>query len=147
MVESSPGSWREWRDIADRDDIALLVTTFYDRAFADPLLGRIFVDVAQLDLTTHLPIICDFWETVLFRTGAYDRNAGRVHAHLHALEPLTAGHFGRWLDIWNASVDDLFAGSSAEFAKTQAARIAWSLSRRLNGESGSEFVTIRRASH
>jgi hypothetical protein len=36
------------------------------------------------------------------------------------------------------------AGVKAELTKTQAKRIAWSISRRLLGASGSEFVTIER---
>jgi hemoglobin len=40
----------------------------------------------------------------------------------------------------------MFCGERSELAKVQAARIAWSMSRRLMGESGSEFVTLRRAS-
>ncbi|PZS39424.1 MAG: hypothetical protein DLM62_08380 [Pseudonocardiales bacterium] len=51
-------------DIADRGDIADLVTPFYRRVFADALLGPIFVDVAKVDMSVHLPVMCDFWETV-----------------------------------------------------------------------------------
>lgn len=131
-------------DIANRADIEALTRDFYSRAFADPLLGPVFVDVARMDLEAHLPIICDFWETVLFRAGLYKRNALTVHVDLHAKAPLTAEHFGRWVDLWHATVDDHFAGEVAERAKVQAARIAWSMSRRLMGESGSEFVTITR---
>lgn len=56
------------RDIADRADIAGLVTAFYRRAFADDTLGPIFVDIAQMDLPAHLPVMCDFWESVLLRS-------------------------------------------------------------------------------
>ncbi|MGH3782975.1 MAG: hypothetical protein ACRDRO_20720, partial [Pseudonocardiaceae bacterium] len=42
---------------------------------ADDSLGPIFVDIAQLDLAAHLPVMCDFWETVLLRAGLYHRNA------------------------------------------------------------------------
>jgi hemoglobin len=131
-------------DIESRADIAELVTAFYETCFVDDLLGVVFVDVAQLDLTKHLPVMCDFWETVLFRTGAYRRNALQVHADLHARWPLTSADFGRWVEIWNATVDASFAGPKAELAKRQASQIAWSMSRRLMGESGSEFVTITR---
>lgn len=132
------------RDIADRRDIDGLVRDFYGRAFADPLLGPVFVDVAHMDLEAHMPIMCDFWETVLFRAGLYKRNALNVHVDLHAKAPLTPEHFGRWIDLWNSTVDEHFAGDVAERAKVQAARIAWSMSRRLMGESGSQFVTITR---
>jgi hemoglobin len=132
------------RDIATRDDIEVVVRDFYTRAFDDPLLGPVFVDIAQMDLEAHMPIMCDFWETVIFRAGLYKRNALQVHVDLHAKADLTAEHFGRWVDLWHATVDDHFAGENADQAKVQGARIAYSISRRLMGESGSEFVTIRR---
>lgn len=133
-------------DIANRGDVSDLVVAFYHCVFKDDLLGPIFVDVAKLDLDAHLQVMCDFWETVLFKTGKYNRNALQVHKALHQVSPLTAEHFGRWLEIWNRTVDEIFVGEKAEVAKVQAARIAWSISRRLMGGSGSEFVTIRRAS-
>lgn len=132
------------RDLTCRDDVEMLVRCFYIRAFADPMLGPIFRDVAHMDLDAHLPVMCDFWQTVLFRAGLYRRNALQVHADLHASFPLSSEHFARWLALWTATVNDLFAGEKAELAKTQAARIAYSISRRLLGESGSEFVDIPR---
>jgi len=137
-AESAP------RDLTSRDDVEVLVRGFYTRAFADPLLGPIFRDVAHMDLDAHMPVMCDFWQTVLFRAGLYRRNALQVHADLHASFPLSSEHFARWLALWTATVDDLFAGEKAELAKTQAARIAYSISRRLLGESGSELDAIRR---
>jgi len=132
--------------IAGRSDISDLVVAFYERAFRDELLGPVFVDIAKLDLDAHLPIMCDFWETVLFKTGSYRRNTLQVHTALHRKSPLTSEHFGRWLDLWTGTIDSMFAGEKAELAKTQATRIAWSMSRRLMGTSGSEFVGLRRAS-
>lgn len=132
------------RDIAGRDDIAVMVRAFYETAFEDPLLGPVFVDVAHMDLDAHMPIMCDFWEAALFTPGIYRRNALQVHVDLHAKAHLTAEHFGRWVDLWHATVDAHFTGDVADRAKEQGSRIAWSMSRRLMGESGSEFVTITR---
>lgn len=131
-------------DLVDRDDVEVLVRDFYTRAFADPLLGPIFCDVAHLDLEAHLPVMCDFWQTVLFRAGLYRRNAFRVHADLHTAAPLRSAHFARWLELWTAAVDASYAGEKAELAKIQAARIAYSISRRLLGDSDSTFVTVAR---
>jgi hemoglobin len=133
-------------DIRDRHDIAELITAFYTQVFADDLLGPVFVDIARLDLPAHLPIMCDFWETVLFRAGSYRRNALQVHLDLHMKAHLTADHFARWLELWHATIDARHAGPKAELAKTQATRIAWSMQRRLTGERGTEFVTIRQHS-
>jgi truncated hemoglobin YjbI len=129
-------------DLRDRDDVSLLVSEFYRNAFADPLLGHIFTDVAQMDLVRHLPIMCDFWETVLFQAGLYHRNALQLHYVLNARYPLEQAHFDRWLELWVANVDEHFAGEKAEHAKTQARRIAGSIHRRLQGRSGSEFETL-----
>jgi hemoglobin len=133
-------------DITGPEDVQALVVEFYRCAFEDELLGPVFVDVAQLDLDIHLPVICAFWETVILRTGNYRRNALQVHVDLHRRSPLTPEHFGRWLELWMAAVDSMFSGERSELAKVQATRIAWSMSRRLMGESGSEFVTLRRGS-
>jgi len=135
------------RDLQGRPDIRDLVAEFYRRAFADPLIGPIFTDVARMDLEHHLPIMCDFWETVLFQAGLYRRNALQLHVALDARHPLSPEHFDRWLDLWVANVDEHFTGEKAELAKTEARRIAGSISRRLEGRSGSEFETIRTRVH
>lgn len=54
-------------DIRDRDDILVLVRTFYEAGFQDPLISPIFTEVARMDLDHHLPIMGDFWESVLFQ--------------------------------------------------------------------------------
>lgn len=133
-------------DIADRADIERLIVAFYDAAFDDPRIGPIFTDVAHMDLDAHLPVMADFWETVLLRAGTYSRNALQVHVALNRQRALDGGDFARWLELWAATVDDMFAGPIAERAKLQAARIAGSIERRLAGSSGSEFVTLTRRS-
>lgn len=111
-------------DIRDRDDIVALCREFYSRGFRDELLGPVFVDVARLDLDTHLPVICDFWETVLLDARNYRGGAFAPHVRLHQQVPLTRRHFDRWLAIWHATVDDLFTGQVAEDAKFRATRVA-----------------------
>jgi hemoglobin len=118
-------------DIADRADCERLVREFYARAFADPMIGFLFTDVAKLDLEAHLPRIASFWETVLLGARTYGGGAFRPHAALHAQVPLRAGHFERWLTIWRETLDDLFAGERAELAKAHAERVAHAFLRRL----------------
>ena len=114
-------------DIQTRHDIDRLMQVFYERALADDVIGYIFTDVAHLDLEHHLPIIGDFWESLLFGTGNYarhGRNPLLVHRELDAKSPLIREHFERWLEIFTATVDDLFAGERADFIKLRAAAIA-----------------------
>jgi hemoglobin len=54
---------------------------------------------------------------------------------------LGANHFGRWLTLWEATVDERYQGPVAERAKLQAARIAKSMHRRLAGSDASELET------
>jgi hemoglobin len=130
------------RDVENRSDVSALVDEFYRRAFADRLIGPIFTEVAKMDLAHHLPIITDFWETVLLGAGTYRRNMLQLHLALNRRFPLEAEHFERWLEIWTGTVDEHFAGQKAELAKTQAHRIAGSVYRRIHGRSASSFESL-----
>lgn len=115
------------RDIQDRADIDRLMLEFYRRAMSDDVIGYIFTDVAKLDLDRHLPIIGDFWETMLFRTGDYGRhgrNPLMVHGELNERAPLNIEHFQRWLEIFRSCVDEMFSGEAADFIKMRAGNIA-----------------------
>lgn len=80
----------EHREILVRDDVGALVTAFYLRALADELLGPVFVDIAQMDLPVRLPVMCDFWETVLLGAGSYRGDAlRRPHLAMNARVELT----------------------------------------------------------
>src|SRR3569833_2801616 len=94
------------RDIEDRADCERLVRAFYARAFEDPIIGWLFVDVARLDLDAHAPVIASFWETILLGARSYSGGAFRPHAALHARVPLRAGHIQRWLVLWRDTVDE-----------------------------------------
>lgn len=118
-------------DIETRADCERLVRAFYGRALEDPIIGWIFVDVAKLDLDEHVPKIASFWETILLGTQSYTGSPFRPHAELHAQVGLRAGHFGRWLALWNTTVDELFVGSRATVAKAHALRVGQAFHGRL----------------
>ena len=118
-------------DIETREDVARLTRAFYEQAMSDPIIGWIFVDVAKLDLEAHLPDITAFWETILLGAQSYSGGAFAPHASLHRQVGLRPGHFERWLALWTATVDALFAGERAEEAKAHAHRVARAFVRRL----------------
>jgi hemoglobin len=124
-------------DIETRADCERLVRAFYGRAMADPIIGFIFVDVAQLDLEAHVPRITSFWETILLGARSYGGGAFAPHAQLHAKVRLREGHFARWLHLWDGTVDELFAGERAELAKAHAHRVGQAFLRRLEHLSAS----------
>lgn len=114
------------KDIETRADIDDLMNRFYGRVLKDETIGYIF-QIAELDLKHHLPIIGDFWETLLFGTGNYQkhgRNPLQVHAALNKKTPLFLKHFERWLEIFRETVDETFDGTRADFLKLRAGMIA-----------------------
>jgi hemoglobin len=112
------------RDIETREDLEQLLTEFYSVAMTDAKIGYYFTCIAQLDLKTHLPVITDFWEKVLFGKPVYFRNPMIIHHELHEKSPFEKEHFDRWLEIWTATIDRLFRGETADKAKDKAATIA-----------------------
>jgi hemoglobin len=124
------------RDLTNREDVEVLLRRFYGRVFEDDVLAEPFSELRTHGLESHLPVMCDFWETVLFRAGLYRGNALVVHRQLNERHPLCANHFARWLTLWAATVDEIYTGPSATRAKVQAGRIANSLHRRLRGTVG-----------
>jgi hemoglobin len=127
-------------DLATREDVEALLRRFYGRAFADDMLAEPFGELRAQGLESHLSVMCDFWETVLFRAGLYRGNALVVHRQLNDRLPLHANHFARWLALWEATVGEMYDGPSASRAKVQAGRIASSLHRRLRSSEGARPV-------
>ena len=129
-------------DLGDRADVEVLLRRFYGRVFDDDTLAEPFAELQAKGLDSHLPVMSDFWETVLFRAGLYHGNALLVHRQLDDRHPLCANHFVRWLTLWNATLDEMYHGPVAKHAKVQAGRISKSLHRRLRGVDVSELDAL-----
>ena len=112
------------KDIENRQDLDLLLKAFYDKLLQDPAINYMFTDVAQINLTEHMPHIVDFWEQSLFYTGGYRKNIMQIHLDLNSKEKLTDTHFETWLNHFNTVTDLLFTGPNCEKAKTRAQSIA-----------------------
>ena len=111
-------------DIKSRADVELLVNHFYERVLPDPVIGFIFTKVVNMDWENHIPVIVDFWETILLDNPVYKKNAMEVHYGLNKKIPLQKIHFETWLGLFNTTVDELFEGKIATLAKTRAKSIA-----------------------
>ena len=111
-------------DISSRADIEKMVFQFYEAVKADKTIGFIFTDVVQMNWEKHIPVIVDFWETILLDNPVYTKNAMEVHYDLNKKIPLQKEHFNSWVHLFTTTVDDLFAGKIATLAKTRAKSIA-----------------------
>jgi len=112
------------KDIEQREDILILVNSFYNKVKIDTTIGHIFSDVAHVNWELHLPIMYDFWGGILLDEHSYSGNPIAKHIALSRQHPLTAEHFAVWLQLFNQTVDELFVGVKADEAKARAEQIA-----------------------
>lgn len=112
------------KDIENREDIILLVNTFYDKVKPDETIGYFFNRVVDVDWEKHLPVMYNFWENIIFHTGGYSGNPMKLHMDLHQKSAMKKEHFNRWIHLFNETVDELFEGEKAEQAKQRALSIA-----------------------
>lgn len=115
------------QDIQTEEDVRLLVHTFYGYVQENERLDYIFGDVASVDWDVHLPNMVDFWSNLLFQTGRY---YGRPFRH-HLPLPIEKNDFFIWLNLFHQTVDELFDGEKARYAKDISSKIAASFSYRL----------------
>lgn len=108
------------QDILTIDDIRELVDRFYEKVRASELLGKIFDERIKDRWPEHLEKMYRFWQTVLLGEHTYYGAPFPPHAQL----PVGHDHFSKWLELFNVTVDELFAGDKAEEAKWRAARMA-----------------------
>ncbi len=111
-------------DISSRSDIEVLVYRFYEQVKADEVIGFIFTGVIPVDWDHHIPVIIDFWETILLDNMVYKKNAMEVHYEVNRKVRLQKEHFDRWILLFNGTVDEMYSGAKASLAKARAASIA-----------------------
>lgn len=111
-------------DIECRNDIEKFVVTFYEHVKKDNTIGFIFTEVIKMNWEKHIPLIVDFWETILLDNPVYKNNAMDVHYMINKITPLKKEHFKRWVELFSISVDAYFTGNKATLAKKRAQSIA-----------------------
>ncbi len=115
-------------DIQNREDVALLVKSFYTKVRANQLLGPIFNEAIK-DWDSHFDRLTSFWETSLFmsRKLAEKYSGDPLEAHLKIDKTnnntITEYHFGIWLNLWFETIQELFKGENAEKAKQRARKM------------------------
>ncbi|TCD29184.1 group III truncated hemoglobin [Pedobacter psychrodurus] len=112
------------KDIHNREDIVLLVDTFYKQVALNKQIGPIFTDVAKVDWSHHLPKMYNFWESIVFGKAIYKGNPMLTHFALNERTPLQTEAFETWKHLFFKTVDDLFTGENADLIKQKAQSIA-----------------------
>jgi len=108
-----------------RENINLLVRTFYRKIQEDDLIGPIFNRQIE-DWETHYERLTDFWETNLLFIRKYKGKPAQVHNQVDEATDfsITQIHFGRWLQLWFETISNNFTGEKAELAKKQARQMS-----------------------
>lgn len=113
------------KQIENRDDLKLLVNTFYDKIRADQEIGFFFNETIT-DWEEHLEKLTDFWDMNVFGTKKYNGNPILAH---NAVDQkfdyqITSNIFGIWLNLWFAALDELFEGENVEILKRRAQKMS-----------------------
>lgn len=96
------------KDIKTREDIFLLVSSFYVKVRKDAVLGPLFNDVIK-DWDAHLENLTTFWEASLFLKTKYSGNPLEAHVKVDQenSNSISELHFGLWLNLWFETINEL----------------------------------------
>ena len=112
------------KDIKTREDVFLLVSSFYEKIRNDSVLGPFFNTTIK-DWDAHFEHLTTFWESSLFLKTKYLGNPMEAHIKVDKTHnnTITELHFGLWLNLWFQTIDELFEGDYAENAKRRARKM------------------------
>lgn len=127
-------------DGLDEALIRRVVFDFYDRVRADDRLAPVFDSVIDPEAwPEHLERMCDFWSSVLMRTGRYH---GRPMPKHLALPELDDGHFRRWLVLFRRTVRALCPPAVADLFLDRALNIAQAFRLQLAIRDGRDATAV-----
>ena len=93
------------KDIENRKDIEDLLYAFYRKVFTDQLIGHFFTIIVPLDLEKHVPVITNFWESIIFNTQNYRKNVMEIHHDINRQSSIKKVHLDRWVELFSQTID------------------------------------------
>lgn len=112
------------RDITGREDVYMLVSTFYEKVRKNEVLAPFFNGKIK-DWDAHLERLTTFWESSLFLRTKYNGNPLEAHVKVdgESGHKISEFHFGTWINLWIETIDEHFEGEYAENAKRRARKM------------------------
>lgn len=111
------------------DGIKKLVDTFYGKIRAHEELGPIFNRaIPEEAWPGHLNKLCDFWSSVMLKTGRYHGNPPLKHKEL---PPFPPEMFDRWLALFAETAREIFEPVSARHFVNASEIIAGALKQKI----------------
>jgi hemoglobin len=130
----------EKRLLDSRENIELLVNSFYTKVKEDDLLSPVFNNAENFVWETHIPIMVDFWETLLLHTASYKGNTMSKHIELHRRTPLSEQHFDRWKKLFYETLSDLFEGPGVGEAHKRVEAMSGLMQYKIKASEGKGFI-------
>jgi hemoglobin len=115
---------QKMRDIESRKDIEKLINCFYEKVMQDEAIGFFFKEIVPINWENHLPVMYDFWESIVFNTHNYKGNTMEIHKTLNTKSALKPEHFKQWLTLFKATVNEMYIGNNATLIEQRATSIA-----------------------
>ena len=112
------------KNLESRENIELLVNSFYEKVVKDETIGFFFKDIIKVDWDKHLPKMYSFWESILFGQMSYKGNPMAIHFPINESTAMEKKHFDRWLSLWKETISENFEGENASMAITKSENIA-----------------------
>ncbi len=131
VPEEASGDESGRPDLTTRGAVDLLVTSFYREVVFDEVLEPVFSEVAEVDWARHIPVLVDYWTSLLLGTDGYRGSIMKVHRDLHAAAPIEREHCDRWYSLWVGCVDERWSGPVADRAKRHAGVLMAGMARHL----------------
>ena len=111
-----------------KEHIKELVTHFYSRVQKDELLSPVFNEIARVDWEHHIPLLCQFWNSIMLKTNEYHGKAYLKHVLLQKQAEIHEAHFDRWLNLFRQEAIRHLPKKAAKEIIAKALLIAKSLS-------------------
>ncbi|MEP9353350.1 group III truncated hemoglobin [Xanthobacter sp. KR7-65] len=125
----------------DEAAVRRLVHLFYARVQKDALLGPVFGGrIADGAWPVHLQKMCDFWSSVLLKSGRYEGRPLPPHLALGA--DAGEAHFARWLALFRPTALEVLPPAAAQQAIAHAERMAHSFRLAIAFHNGEDTTRI-----
>lgn len=120
--ENKIRQYHQYHDIGVKEkDINDVVHKFYVKVRKDPDIGPIFESAVNDNWDEHLLKMCDFWSSVILKSGRYNGNPLAKHMSLKTIRPY---HFEVWLNLFHETVFTVLDEEAAKVFFDKAQRIA-----------------------
>ncbi|HIC44259.1 MAG TPA: group III truncated hemoglobin [Sulfurimonas sp.] len=105
-----------------RENLRVLMTSFYTKAINDDLLGFYFVHELGDDITSeewidHVELLADFWLAKILGEDTYYGNFVGAHVKMPLIKKES---FARWLDLFSQTADEVYSPEVAAVFKKKA---------------------------